>query len=83
MAIVSGYRALGRLVEALGLKGKPVKRIVLVFDVEEAVVAYVQCYVTGDEVRAVANLLEGFEPIIREVASVDVDEKGAVSVRED
>lgn len=86
MAIATGWSGcVDRLVEVLGLKGQRVKKIVLVFDIDCPITAYVERFLDEEEVDGVTDIVQAamtLQPgivVAREVVGIEVDEKGVVS----
>ncbi len=85
MALTRGHEAMGRILDALGMKDQLVNRIVIVAGMSEPVHVYVKRFVHEEEFDALAdNLIEpatrGGEVQVTTVGGLEVDEKGRVFV---
>ncbi len=83
MALSLGRDAMLRVIDALGLSGRGVDRVVVVCDVKDVVRVYVRFAGHEDQIDAVVDAL--IEPAPQEVSvttlgGLEVDEKGRVFV---
>lgn len=77
--IVSCWEFQSKLLKALRLSDRAVRRIVIDVQPDEAVHVYIQEFLTDDQEQPLLNVLAGAdEPVIARVRGLDVDEKGNV-----
>lgn len=83
MAFARGHEAMGRVLDALGLRGQAVNKLVIVCEVNAPVVVYVKRLAHEEEMDAIAdNLIEPApqEVQVATVNGLEVDERGRVFV---
>lgn len=78
--ITGHHGAVLRILQAIGDNVGLAKRVVIDIQPCEAVTVYIQRYMSEEEADAIADMLEGNRVEVREVKSVDVNERGEVSV---
>lgn len=78
MAIAASRFVMEKLVEALGLKGQPLRRIVIDCPYDDVVTVYIQRLLQDEETDKVAEAVTVDECQVLETTAIHIDDRGNV-----